>query len=177
MEKDFIRSIFGLDEAEYDKVCENLQKSLYRLLDIGDDGKEEAKKETENKNEDNEQKSYVRMKGSRYEDGKLVKKYDKEYVDGECTKDVEYNAEKSIGNNEKNDSVKKCDNKKKYASSVQCLSSLQKKCDEYKSQIDEMCQLIDGLRDKIKALEFENTDIKKENEELREKINNIKKCF
>ena len=131
-------------------------------------------------------KTYLRMKGTTYQNGEICEEYDKEYVNGECVKDEQY--VKPIENkeevNETETQQHDTDNKEDKGRGIRNKSlrksllrrlreDVIKKNDEnetLKSQIHEMAEYIDGLNDKIKKLEIEKSEIKSV-------LDNIKKAF
>lgn len=155
MEKDLFKEAFGFYKEDYDRAVKVLSKIMEEFFGSDND---EAKKSDDDKND-----TYFREKGCHYENGKLVEKYDKEYVNGKCTKDIDIKTDKAIG-----DCGCEC---KGQASSVDDnLSCLRKKCDNYKNQINDMKLYTDSLNDHIKELEIKNR-------ELQEIVNKAKNIF
>lgn len=146
---------------------------------------------TKESKEENAEKSFVSKSGCKYKDGKLVKKYEKEYVNGKCVKDKEYTS-KGTDTVVKKACIEKAEDKptsaentidtKKmsfevYKAIVGRNEELVKENDILQSdkmslhnQINEMTHFIDELNDKIKKLEESNN-------RLNSIINNVKNCF
>lgn len=165
--KDLIKNWFGIDDTNFTKLVENAKELLNNLeveLDENEFGDED------------ESESYYHSMSKSYDNGKLVKKSEKEYVNGECTKDEEFDLTKSLENeNTKcdNDDSKCCKHKNR-TRIYNCLkeknNKLEEKCDGYVEQMNEMARHIDTLNDRIKELE-------KENRRLSTVVNNVKNCF
>lgn len=184
MGKSFLlKDIFGLNDTEIEKVIEN---ATDWVVDIVNDIIKE-KKPT----------SYFSDKKYVYTDGELTKKYEKEYVNGKCIKNDEFDSTKVIDDNNKQTCACNCnennsccktkshDKKKqdcittkdvkeralnKIKAQDKIIATLQESNKKLKGQINEMTTYIDGLNDKIKKCEMEKA-------ELKAIVDNIKKCF
>ena len=154
MTKDFLKTFFGVDETEFEKMVENAAKMVKKLADEYSDENEEGV-DTE---------TYYKETKKEYDNGELVKKSEKEYVNGECTKNEEFDATKQLGTN------CGCACNKEYEGNEPTIESTLKKNEELANQIEDMTRYIDKLNYKIKELE-------KKNAELNVVINNVKKCF
>ena len=153
MTKDFLKTFFGVDETEFEKMIENAAKMVKKLADeYNDENDEKSDAET-----------YYKETKKEYNNGELVKKSEKEYVNGECTKSEEFDATKQLGSDcgYKHNKCKCNDSK---------INSTIKKNEELTRQIEDMTLYIDKLNYKI-------TEIEKKNAELSAVINNVKKCF
>lgn len=156
MTKEFLKNFFGISDAECEKMWDNATKIVERIMS-----------ESENdKDNDDETNSYYNSIYKRYDDGKLVEKSEKEYVNGKCVKDETFNVEKSLADNHSKNTVKL----KEDDTFSDKLSKLMKENEDCRNQINEMTHYIDGLNDKIKKLEFEKA-------ELQNVIDNVKNCF
>lgn len=166
--KDLIKNWFGIDDTNFTKLIESA-KELLNNLEVELD-------ESDFDNDDEETESYYHSMSKSYDNGKLVKKSEKEYVNGECTKDEEFDATKSLESestkcNNDNDDSKCCKNKNRtYKRLKEKDNKLAEKCDAYVEQMNEMARHIDTLNDRIKELE-------KENRRLSTVVNNVKNCF
>ena len=178
MKTDFIKEIFGLDDTETKKFTDGVSDLLKTFI-----------KEAQT---NDATKSYFNTKGCLYNNGELVEKYEKEYVDGKCIKDekvsnrnrVENCEPKSNGGNTITDDGCVPTNQQKvlsgghglhnkignYRRAVRENEKLKSENESMKYQICEMTQYIDGLNDKIKKLEIEKS-------ELKTIVDNIKNCL
>ena len=154
MTKDFLKTFFGVDETEFEKMVENAAKMVKKLADEYSDENEEGV----------DAETYYKETKKEYDNGELVKKSEKEYVNGECTKNEEFDATKQLGTN------CGCVCNKEYEGNEPTIESTLKKNEELANQIEDMTRYIDKLNYKIKELE-------KKNAELNVVINNVKKCF
>ena len=154
MTKDFLKTFFGVDETEFEKMVENAAKMVKKLADEYSDENEEGV----------DAETYYKETKKEYDNGELVKKSEKEYVNGECTKNEEFDATKQLGTN------CGCACNKEYEGNEPTIESVLKKNEELANQIEDMTRYIDKLNYKIKELE-------KKNAELNVVINNVKKCF
>ena len=147
MTKDFFKMFSGMNDADFEKMVENAVKVVKAFVD--------------EKDEHTDAETYYKETKKEYNDGELVKKSEKEFVNGECTKDEEFDATKMI-DGDSCCSKCKCDSPK--------INSILLKNEELANQIDDMTRYIDKLNDKINELE-------KKNANLNAIINNVKKCF
>lgn len=158
MTKDLIRSLFSMNDDELLKLVENATKIVKKL--------EEDINTDVNDDEDEKTESYFHSTAKEYNNGNLVKKSEKEYVNGECTKDEEFDATKEISYDGAKDEEKHC----KCAHKSRLYHKLKMENDSLKSQIDDMTHYIDSLNDRIKELDAEN-------EKLSQTVNKVKSCF
>lgn len=153
MTKDLIKSFFSMDDTDFDKLVEKAAKAIAKAVEDVENGNENGDETTE---------SYYKETHKEYNDGELVKKSVKEYVNGECTTDKEFDATKGLG----------CDTM--YNKAKDCLVSENTKLSDevkyLKEQINDMSLYIDKLNDQIKVLNDDKTA-------LQSIINNVKKCF
>lgn len=158
MVKDILQEFFGLTESDSKDVVKSTSEWVEELVN-----------EAIKKNSD-----YFSTKGYRYDNGKLTEKYEKEYVDGKCTKDEHYSVDTSKNENKTVENGEKClcdsriflerqknDNE---------LEELRKENNALRSQIAEMTTYIDGINDKIKKIELEKA-------ELQSVVDRIKNCL
>lgn len=146
MDKNELMQLFGLTEQDFDKVVGSASELITKLVN-------EAMKNEETN-------SYFNTKGYEYKNGKLKKKFEKEYVNGECVKDTNYDAGKhNLTTNRQNINKLQCE-----------IEELKAANENYRKQIGEMTTYIDGLNDKTKKLTFENA-------ELKSVLDNIKSAF
>ena len=155
MTKDLIKNFFGLSDEEIERMWINASKIVEKIMSEIEDG-----------NDGDETNSYYNSIRKKYNDGKLVEKSEKEYVNGKCVKDETFNVEKGLADNHLKDTAKL----KEDDTFSDKLSKLKKENEDYCHQINEMTHYIDGLNDKIKKLEFEKA-------ELQNIIDNVKNCF
>lgn len=155
MTKDLIKNFFGLSDEETERMWNNASKIVEKIIS-----------ESENGNDGDETNSYYNSIRKKYNDGKLVEKSEKEFVNGKCVKDETFNAEKDLVNDNLNKTIKL----KNIKIPVHKLSNLMKENKDYRNQINEMTHYIDELNDKIRKIEAEKT-------ELQSIINNVKNCF
>lgn len=155
--KSLIKDFFGFNDSEIEKFVGGASKLFNEIV-------EDAKN---NENSEN----YTHSKKCRYEDGKLVEKFEKEYVNGECTKDEHriYMDTPSIDNEKVDHNGRRKINRNSFRVQKE-NKELKSECKNLHNQIYEMTQYIDGLNDKVKKLEMEKA-------ELQSIINNVKKCF
>ena len=154
MEKKSIKNFFGLSDEEIVRMWDDVSKIIERIMSESENGK------------DDETDSYCNLIHKRYDDGNLIEKSEKEYVNGKCVKDETFNVEKGLADNHLKDTAKL----KEDDTFSDKLSKLKKENEDYCNQINEMTHYIDGLNDKIKKLEFEKA-------ELQNIIDNVKNCF
>ena len=152
MTKDLIKDYFGISDTEFEKIWHNASKIVEKIMS-----------ETENGDDTNSYYNSIRKK---YNDGKLVEKSEKEYVNGKCIKDEIFNAEKDLVNDNLNKTIKL----KNIKIPGHKLSNLMKENKDYRNQINEMTQYIDELNDKIRRIETEKA-------KLQSIIDNVKNCF
>lgn len=197
MRKNFWNELFnGLTTEDLDVVFDESKKFFNQLLeDFNNNDTVEKKENRNNENDDDEAEveihNYESMSGARYEDGELVHKYDKEYVDGKCIRNDEFNAlegttttsattidDKSNCNEDEN--VCKCHQNKQYRlrkETEKKIDELTKLNDAYKNQMNEMVRHIDKLNDEVKHLNDKLANAIGENVCLTNKINAIKGMF
>lgn len=168
MAKNLFRDIFGFTETEVNKMVDSAHEWIEEIVN-------EAMK--------NEKTStYFNTKGCLFNDGKLAEKYEKEYVNGKCTKDEHYEAPKTIEDNtgdgcensECRNDLKKMRRNASLLKKVKLQSTriceLTKENNALMSQINDMASYIDGLNDKIKKAELEKA-------ELKAKLDKVKSCL
>lgn len=155
MTKDLIKNFFGLSDEETERMWINASKIVEKIMSEIEDG-----------NDGDETNSYYNSIRKKYNDGKLVEKSEKEYVNGKCVKDEIFNAEKDLVKDNLKNTIKLND----VNIPAHKLSKLMKENEDYCNQINEMTRYIDGLNDKIKKLEIEKA-------ELQNIIDNVKNCF
>lgn len=158
MVKDILQDFFGLTESDSKDVAKSASEWVEELVN-----------EAINKNCD-----YFSTKGYRYDNGKLTEKYEKEYVDGKCTKDEHYSVDTSKKENKSVANGEKCLRDSKIFLAKQKkdkeLEELRKENATLRSQIAEMTTYIDGVNDKIKKAELEKA-------ELQSVVDRIKNCL
>lgn len=154
MRKNELMNLFGLTEQDFDKVVDSASEWISNIVN------EAMKNDKTN--------SYFSTKGCSYENGKLARKFEKEYVNGECVKDVSYDANKETSTLSGSHKVERMSNTIRGLERKQ--NELKTECENYRKQICEMTTYIDGLNDKIKKLEIEKA-------ELKATIDNIKKAL
>ena len=157
MTKEFLKNFFGISDDECKKMWDNATKIVKRIM---------SESENDKDNDDDETNSYYNSIYKRYDDGKLVEKSEKEYVNGKCIKDEIFNAEKDLVNDNLNKTIKL----KNIKIPGHKLSNLMKENKDYRNQINEMTQYIDELNDKIRRIETEKA-------KLQTIIDNVKNCF
>ena len=155
MTKDLIKNFFGLSDEETERMWDNASKIVEKIMSEIEDG-----------NDGDETNSYYNSIRKKYNDGKLVEKSEKEYVNGKCIKDETFNAEKDLVNDNLNKTIKL----KNIKIPGHKLSNLMKENKDYRNQINEMTQYIDELNDKIRRIEAEKA-------KLQAIIDNVKNCF
>lgn len=168
MEKNLFKDIFGFTDNEVKKMMDNAHEWVEDIVN------EVMKNEKTN--------TYFNTKSCLFNDGKLTEKYEKEYVNGECTKDEHYEAPKTIEDNTNGEcenseccnSLKKVNRNamlvKKTKSQSARISELVEQNKTLQNQINEMATYIDSLNDKIKKSELENA-------ELKVKLDKVKSCL
>ena len=154
MEKKSIKNFFGLSDEEIVRMWDDVSKIIERIMSESE------------KDKDDETDSYCNLIHKRYDDGNLIEKSEKEYVNGKCVKDESFNVEKDLVKDNLKNTIKLND----VNIPVHKLSKLMKENEDYCNQINEMTRYIDGLNDKIKRLEIEKA-------ELQNIIDNVKNCF
>ena len=154
MEKKSIKNFFGLSDEEIVRMWDDVSKIIERIMSESENGK------------DDETDSYCNLIHKRYDDGNLIEKSEKEYVNGKCIKDETFNAEKDLVNDNLNKTIKL----KNIKIPGHKLSNLMKENKDYRNQINEMTQYIDELNDKIRRIETEKA-------KLQSIIDNVKNCF
>lgn len=154
MRKDELMDLFGLTKQDVDKIVDSASEWISDIVN-------EALK-------NDKTKSYFSTKGCGYENGKLTRKFEKEFVDGKCVKDVSYDANKETPTLSGSHKVERMSNTIRGLEKKQ--NDLKTECENYRKQIGEMTTYIDGLNDKIKKLEIEKA-------ELKATIDNIKKAL
>lgn len=154
MEKKSIKNFFGLSDEEIVRMWDDVSKIIERIMSESENGK------------DDETDSYCNLIHKRYDDGNLIEKSEKEYVNGKCVKDESFNVEKDLVKDNLKNTIKLND----VNIPAHKLSKLMKENEDYCNQINEMTRYIDGLNDKIKKLEIEKA-------ELQNIIDNVKNCF
>lgn len=161
MTRKSMMNLFGMNDAEFDAM---VGKAIETLGDIID--------EYGNKLEKKVPETYSASLKEVFNDGKLVKKSEKEYINGECTKDEEFDATKSIDTQNTCDcDSKKCEcNGSKSNALRRKIEKLSNRNAEMASQIEDMTRYIDKMNTKLSELE-------KRNSELEAVINNVKNCF
>lgn len=179
-----LSDFFGMDKNEIENFISGSTKIMSRVL-AGN-----ATEESEETNEKKDPKMYFntnfKTTGVRYDNGELVERFEKEYVNGECTKDTHYsknldNVEhEELPNTPSDDTCgdECCVAKKtlgnrhiqRHERFKREINRLREINEANRNQINEMTSYIDGLNDKIKKLAIEN-------ERLKSIIDNVKKCF
>lgn len=154
MTKDLIRSLFSMDDEMLTKLINGATKVA----------KELEKEINVDVNNDEDSESYFHSVAKEYDNGKLVKKHEKEVVNGECTKEENFDATKTVFDEPK----EKC-NCRLYRGH-HLYHRLKDENDTLKKQIEDMTRYIDSLNDKIKELSTENDN-------LIQIVNNVKNCF
>lgn len=154
MRKNELMNLFGLTEQDFDRVVDSASSWIEQIVN------EAMKNDKTN--------SYFSTKGCSYENGKLARKFEKEYVNGECVKDENYDAKKETPTLSGNHKTERMSNTIRGLERKQ--NELKTECENYRKQIEEMTTYIDGLNDKIKKLEIEKA-------ELKATIDNIKKAL
>lgn len=159
MTKRLLKEIFGLSEPEMKKLVHSASELLEEMIN---GAKEDEKTE-----------SYFNTKGCLYNNGELQEEYEKEYVNGECTKDVHFSANDTNpieGKESEKTNIKKDLRNKRMRNIESRNDALTKENKALREQIKDMTEYIDGINDRIKALELRNS-------ELQSVIDNVKKCF
>lgn len=168
MAKNLFRDIFGFSDTEIEKMINGASEWVEDIIN-------EAMKNEKTK-------SYFKTKGCLFNDGKLTEKYEKEYVNGKCTKDEHYEAPKTIEDNttdecensECRNDLKKMSRNASLVKKVKLqsarISELTEENNALMSQIKDMTSYIDGLNDKIKKAELEKA-------ELKAKLDKVKSCL
>lgn len=154
------KEFFDMDDAEFDKAIERTANLVEKAFGFSLNEDDEKDEKTGSRN------SYAKLSGRRYEDGELCEKYDKEFVNGKCTKDEHYS--KAVDEGDKKSSLESEASKEETSGNEN--NGCTEKIAELNQRIDEMTHYIDGLNDKIKSLSVEN-------EKLHSVIDNIKNCF
>ena len=154
MTKDLIRSLFSMDDEMLTKLINGVAKAT----------KELEKEFNADVNNDEDAESYFHSLEKEYDNGKLVKKHEKEVVNGECTKEENFDATKAISDEPK----EKCNCR--LHRNHHLYHRLKDENDTLKKQIEDMTQYIDSLNDKIKELNAEN-------DSLSQIVDNVKRCF
>lgn len=159
MRKNELMNLFGLTEQDFDRVVDSASSWIEQIVS------EAMKNDKTN--------SYFTTKGFSYENGKLASKFEKEYVNGECVKDENYDAKNEtptpscshkasrMSNTIMSNTIKDLERKQ---------NELKTECENYRKQIGEMAEYIDGLNDKMKKLELEKS-------KLNATIDNIKNAL
>lgn len=163
MTKKLIKNLFSMSDTELEQMINGVSKIFESI------GGEDAR-------------SYYNSIHNKYKNGELVKKCEKEYINGKCVKDENYNA-LDYNNKNNNKLPRKVTHKllskhgineknyvRKRSELLNEIEELKGKNDAMRSQIGEMTQYIDGLNDKIKKLEIEKA-------ELQDIVNKVKNCF
>lgn len=178
MEKNIINELFGgISAEEMNELFDKTRNVIEKLLE-------------DDENDKTEEHSYVSESGHHYDNGKLVEKYEKEYINGKCVKDEVYtnlnkSEEKPLLNKktERKECVS-CSNEHRDNQYKREISALKKENKNYFNQISEMTTYIDDLNGKIKELTVENNkmcskydEIVKKYNSLINKIDKIKSCF
>lgn len=195
MRKNFWNELFnGITTEDLDVVFEESKKFFNKVMEELNDenSNEEEKKIGDDEDEvEVEIHDYESMSGARYEDGELVHKYDKEYVDGKCVKNEEFNALEGTttstattlddkSNNDENENTFKCHRNKQYRlrkEGEKKIDELTKLNEAYKEQMNEMVRHIDNLNDEVKSLKDKLATAIGENTRLTNKIDVIKGMF
>lgn len=154
MRKNELMNLFGLTEQDFDRVVDSASSWIEQIVS------EAMKNDKTN--------SYLTTKGFSYENGKLASKFEKEYVNGECVKDENYDAKNETPTPSCSHKASRMSNTIKDLEREQ--NELKIECENYRKQIGEMAEYIDGLNDKIKKLELEKT-------KLNSTIDNIKNAL
>lgn len=157
MRKKLIKELFGINDTEFDEMIANAEGFFNGFKYDVDE---------ESNNDEEYDHNYFSSVKKEYNNGKLLKKREKEYIDGECTKDIEFDATKSLGT----DDVKKEEKPCKCTHRAHLYHVLKEENVTLKNQVDDMTHYIDSLNDKIKELE-------KKNSELTNLVNKVKNCF
>ena len=144
MRKNELMNLFGLTEQDFDRVVDSASSWIEQIVS------EAMKNDKTN--------SYFTTKGFSYENGKLASKFEKEYVNGECVKDENYDAKNET-------QTPSCSHKDlKMPNTITDLerkqNELKTDCENYRKQIGEMTEYIDGLNEKMKKLELEKAELK-----------------
>lgn len=148
MSKDLFGLLFNSDEDELIGLFNGMSRYF------GD---------TDDKSDKKCDKTYSRLYGAEYVDGKMVRKDDTEYVDGKCTKDEHVDLSRSVSDKSRKEIQKPvcpCDKK-----------------DESDDRYDKLSSKVDTLNSRIEELEVSLAEKKEENARLREMLNKIKDCF
>lgn len=173
MKKNIFNELFGelfndITTTDIDKFFNETKEVVKNLV-----ADTEKKTVNEEKKDDDTVHSYFNESGERYENGELVEKYEKEYVNGECTKD------ETLCLDDKTDC--ECDKKavetsccKKNGQYVNRLkkeiTSLKEKNADYENQINDMKAFIDNLMQ-------ENRQLQKNYDDTLKTLNKIKCCL
>lgn len=169
MYMEMFEKVFNLNEISFDKLFEEIMK-LYE----------------KNVNAESEKKSYLKTNGVKCQNGEIVDGFEKEYVNGKCVKDEEFNKKpesldemKSFADMLKGElcTAKKSEEISNEKKAVDTANELLNDREVFKreilrreNKINELKGYIDGLNEKIRGLHMEN-------ESLLNIINNIKNCF
>lgn len=171
MEKNIINELFGgISAEEMNELFDKTRKVIEKLLE-------------DDENDKTEEHSYVSESGHHYDNGKLVEKYEKEYINGKCVKDEVYtNLNKSeekplLNKNTERKECVSCPNEHQDNQYKREISALKKENKNYFNQISEMTTYIDDLNSKIKELIVEKDKMQCKYNSLINKINKIKNFF
>lgn len=168
MTRDLLKDVFGLTDTEVKKIVDGTHEWIEEIVN-------EAMK-------NRKRKSYFNTKGYYYSNGELKEKYEKEYVNGELTKDEHYKDElptkvEATSEPEEKCLTDKCADKKgigirnlAYRRTLVKNKELMKENEALKNQIREMTEYIDGINNEIKNTKLENS-------RLQSVLDNVKKCF
>lgn len=168
MTRDLLKDVFGFTDTEVKKIVDGAHEWIEEIVN-------EAMK-------NGKTKSYFNTKGCYYNNGELKEKYEKEYVNGELTKDEHYKnelptKEEATSEPEEKCLTGKCADKKElrqrnlvYRRTLAENKELTKENEALKKQIREMTKYIDGINDEIKKTKLENS-------RLQSVLDNVKKCF